>query len=177
MGPSDVITLAWARLHSTGGRRVGTPVVKVASVSDEPSNTASEWMRGTYAVLNDFESPPQEMIRSLFTDDFVYEDRRLGALFPIMRAELVAKAIASFWDTGAGRPRFTVHEIFAVRGERLVAARLVVDYDIGFALEAIQMLQLDATVTRVQRAFDFDVDDVDTVIAELDRLHSQADTN
>ena len=68
-------------------------------------------------------------------------------------------------------------EIIAVRGERLVAARLAVDYDIGFVLEAIQVLELDATVTRVQRAFDFDVDDVDTVIAELDRLHSQADTN
>jgi len=161
----------------TGGRRVGTPVVRVASVSDEPSNTASEWMRGTYAVLNDFESPPDEMIRSSFTGDFVYEDRRRGALFPMMGAELVAEAMASFWDTGAGRPRFTVSEILAVRGERLVAARLVVDYDIGFVLEAIQMLQLDATVTRVQRAFDFDVDDVDTVIAELDRLHRQADAS
>ena len=169
---------AWVGEASlTGGSRVGTPVVRVSSVSDEPSNTASEWMRGTYAVLNDFESPPHEMIRSSFTGDFVYEDRRRGAIFPIMGAELGAEAFASFWDTGAGRPRFTVHQILAVRGERLVAARLVVDYDIGFVLEAIQMLQLDATVTRVQRAFDFDVDDVDTVIAELDRLHSQADAS
>jgi hypothetical protein len=134
-------------------------------------------MRGTYAVLNDFESPPHEMIRSSFTGDFVYEDRRRGALFPIMGAELVEEAFASFWDTGAGRPRFTVTQTLAVRGERLVAARLVVDYDIGFVLEAIQMLQLDATVTRVQRAFDFDVDDIDTVIAELDRLHSGADAS
>src|SRR6476469_9527297 len=67
-------------------------------------------MRGTYAVLNDFESPPHEMLRSSFTDDFVYEDRRRGALFPIMDAELVKEAFASFWDTGAGRPRFTVPE-------------------------------------------------------------------
>ena len=134
-------------------------------------------MRGTYTLLNDFESPPHEMIRSSFTGDFVYEDRRRGALFPIMGAELAAELIASIWDTGAGRPRFTVPEILAVRGERLVAARLVVDYDIGFALEAIQMVQLDATVTRVQRGFDFDVDDVDTVIAELDRLHRQADAS
>ena len=160
---------------TSGSKRGWRPVVSVASVSDEPSNAASGWMRGIYAVLNDFESPPHEMIRSSFTDDFVYEDRRRGAIFPIMSAELGAEAFASIWDTGAGRPRFTVPQILAVRGERLVAARLVVDYDIGFALEAIQMLQLDATVTRVQRAFDFDVDDVDTVIAELDRLHSQAD--
>ncbi len=145
-------------------------------MSGEPSNSVSEWMRGTYAVLNDFESPPHEMIRSSFTGDFVYEDRRRGALFPVMDAELVAEALASFWDTGAGRPRFTVPGIVAVRGERLVAARLVVDYDIGFVLEAIQMLQLDATVTRVQRAFDFDVDDVDTAIAELDRLHLESGT-
>ena len=94
-------------------------------MSDEPSNTASEWMRGIYAVLNDFESPPHEMIRSSFTDDFVYEDRRRGALFPIMSAESVAEAVASFWDTGAGRPRFTVPDIFAVRGVRLDAARIV----------------------------------------------------
>ena len=134
-------------------------------------------MRGTYAVLNDFESPPHEMIRSSFTDDFVYEDRRRGALFPVMGAGLVAEALGSFWDTGAGRPRFTVPEIVAVRGERLVAARLVVDYDNGFVLEAIQMLELDATVTRVQRAFDFDVDVVDTAIAELDRLHLESVTD
>ena len=146
-------------------------------MSDEPANTASELMRATFAVLNDFESPPHEMIRSSFTDDFVYEDRRRGAIFPVMGAELATEALASIWDTGAGRPRFSVPEILAVRGQRLVAARLVVDYDIGFTLEAIQMLQLDATVTRVQRAFDFDVDDVDTVIAELDRLHSQADAS
>jgi len=131
-------------------------------------------MRGNYTVLNEFESPPHEMIRSTFTSDFVYEDRRRGALFPVMDAELVAEALASFWDTGAGRPRFTVPEIVAVRGERLVAARLVVEYDNGFVLEAIQMLQLDATATRVQRALDVDVDDVDTVMAELDRLHLES---
>ena len=146
-------------------------------MSDEPSNTASEWMRGTYAVFDDFESPPHEMIRSSFTGDFVYEDRRRGALFPVMDAELVAGGVRVLSGHGAGRPRFTVHQILAVREERLVAARLVVDYDIGFVLEAIQLLQLDATATRVQRAFDFDLDDVDTVIAELDRLHSQADAS
>ena len=134
-------------------------------------------MRDTYTVLNDFDSAPHEMIRSSFTDDFVYEDRRLGALFPIMDAEVTEEAVASFWDTGAGRPRFTVPEIVAVRGERLVAARLVVDYENGFVLTAIQMLQLDATLTQVQRAFDFDVDDLDAAIAELDRLHRQSDTN
>jgi len=134
-------------------------------------------MRGNYTVLNDFESPPHEMLRSSFTDDFVYEDRRRGAIFPIMGAELGMEAFASIWDTGAGRPRFTVSETLAVRGERLVAARLVVDYDNGFALEAIQMLELDVTVTRVQRAFDFDLDDVDTAIAEIDRLHLESGTD
>src|SRR6476620_6299917 len=79
-----------------GSKHARRPVVSVASVSDEPSNAASEWMRGTYAVLNDFESPPHEMIRSTFTSDFVYEDRRRGALFPVMDAELVAEALASF---------------------------------------------------------------------------------
>ena len=89
--------------------------------------------------------------------------------------------IATSYDKGRTKTKHTryvpVHETLAVRGERLAAARLVVDYEIGFVLEAIQMLQLDATVTQVERAFDFDVDDLDSVIAELDRLHSRADAS
>ena len=117
------------------------------------------------------------MMRASFTDDFVYEDRRRGPIFPNAGAESFLQALETAWDTGAGRPRLTVHKILAVRGDRLAACRLEVDYGNGLTCESIQVIELDATVTLVQRVVDFDVDDVDGAIAELDRLHSEADAS
>ena len=149
---------------------------RVASVSDEPSNAASEYVRANIRALNRFELPAADL-RSALTDDFVHQDRRHGPTFPTMDAELTAKAGASIWDTGAGRPRLTVHEILAVRGDRLAACKVEVDYGNGFLREFIHVLELDASLTLLQRTFDFDVDDVDRAIAELDRMESQADAS
>jgi hypothetical protein len=143
-------------------------------VSDEPSNAASEYLRLSVSVLGEF-LPPSE-IRLSLTDDFVAEDRRRGPTFPVMGADEYPQSFATIWDTNVGRPRFTLHEILAVRGERLAAGRLEIDYGNGWTIESIQLLELDATLTLVQRTTSFDVDDVDGAIAELDRLDSESDT-
>jgi hypothetical protein len=145
-------------------------------VSNEPSNAASVYMRAAYNALNDSESPPPDL-RSGLTDDFVHQDRRRGPTFPDDDAESFLMTVASLWDTGAGRPRFTVHETPAVRGDRLAAGKVEIVYGNGWTLEAIQLMELDSTLTMLQRYVDFDVDDIDGAIAELDRLHSQADAS
>ena len=70
-----------------------------------------------------------------------------------------------------------MHEILAVRGDRIAACRVSVDYPNGWTTESIQVLELDASLRLLRRTFDFDPDDVDAAIAELDRLHSQAETS
>jgi hypothetical protein len=143
-------------------------------VSDEPSNAASEALRVNFRALNDLESAPRD-VRAFITDDFVHEDRRRGVSFPTVDAGSHQRFVDSAWQTGAGRPRFEVSEILAVRGDRLVAALIRIDYGNGMLLEAIHVFALDATLRLGQREVDFDHDDVDGAIAELDRLHAQAD--
>ena len=119
--------------------------------------------------------PSDELTLAMLTDDYVYEDRRhSGQSFPNLDVESTPRAITSLWDTGGGEPRFSMHEIIAVRGDRIAACRVSVDYSNGWTIESIQVMELDA-LSLLRRWFDFDHDDVDGAIAELDRLHSQSD--
>src|SRR6185369_4480841 len=109
----------------------GTPVDRVASMSDEPSNAASISLRNTYALLSEAASPPSEKwVRAGLTDDFAYEDRRSGPSFPDADAESLPKVVLSMWQVGAGKPRWST-ETLAVRGERFAAVAIQVDYGNG----------------------------------------------
>ena len=142
-------------------------------MSDEPSNTASERLRKSVAVLNDG-VPPEGLVRTWLADDFVYEDRRRGPSFPNADAESYPKLLGTAWETGVGQPRLQ-HEILGVRGERFAAAVVTLDYGNGMLFESIHLLALDAALRLVQRVVDFDVDDVEGANVELDRLYSGAD--
>ena len=151
------------------------PVVRVAVVSDELSNPASEHLRRVVAFVTDSGSaPPGELVRASRADDFGYEDRRRGPSFPPLGTESFSKFVETIWETGAGRPRFD-DEILAVRGERYVAGTIRLDFGNGWLRESVIVLALDVTLSLVQRVVEFDLDDVDGAMAELDRLHSRAD--
>jgi hypothetical protein len=154
----------------------GSAVVTVASMGDEPSNAASKALRNVFGLYA--EGPPSETrMRAGLTDDFAYEDRRRGLSFPDSDAEAYAKLLTTIWQTGAGgQPRFE-HETLAVRGERFAATAVRVDYGNGMVSENIAVFGLDATLSRLQTHVDFDIDDVDGAITELDRLHGQADAS
>jgi hypothetical protein len=143
-------------------------------VSDEPSNTASEFLRYPFAFLTEAASPPsEEWVRSGLTDDFAYEDRRHGVSYPDFDAETYPKYVLSIWQTGAGgQPRFE-HKTLAVRGERFAAVAVQTDFGNGFLVEYISVVGVDATLNKMQRHVDFDRDNVDGAFAELDRLDSQ----
>jgi hypothetical protein len=142
-------------------------------VGAEPSNAASDALRSNLGALNGLESAPRN-IRAFLTDDFVHEDRRRGVSFPIVDADSHQEFVDSAWQTGAGRPEFAAPRILAVRGDRFVAALIRIDYGNGMLLEAVHVFALDATLSLAQREIDFDVDEVDAAIAELDRLHLEA---
>ena len=115
-------------------------------------------------------------MRASRANDFAYEDRRRGPSFPPLGTESFSKFVETIWETGAGRPRFD-DEILAVRGERYVAGMVRLDFGNGWLRESILVMALDVTLGLVQRVVEFDLDDVDGAMAELDRLPSRADAS
>ena len=57
-----------------------------------------------------------------------------------------------------------------MRGERFAACALEIDYGNGMISETLHVIGLDPTMRRIQRTVEFDLDDVEGAIAELDRL-------
>lgn len=143
-------------------------------MSDEPSNAASEFLRNAYAFFTATGAPSEEVVRAAVTDDFTYEDRRHGVSFPDADVQSFPSVVQTMWQTGAGQPRWE-HETLAVQGERFAAVAVQTDYGNGMLRDSLIVIGLDATLSRVQRQVDFDIDDVDRAIAELDRMYSQAD--
>ena len=134
-------------------------------------------MRDGLAFLTEAGAPSEKWVRAGLTDDFAFEDRRSGLSFPDADAESFPKVVVSMWQTGApGHPRFEA-ETLAVRGERFAAVAVQTVYGNGMLLETINVIGLDATLSLRQRQVNFDRDDVDAAIAELDRMHSQADAS
>ena len=68
-------------------------------------------------------------------------------------------------------------ETLAVRGERFAMAGVRVDFGNGMLTEFIVVVGADATLRLRQRQILFDRDDVDGAIAELERMHRQADAS
>jgi hypothetical protein len=145
-------------------------------MSDPPSNPASEALLASGVFLS--AGPPSAaLLRSLLTDDYTYEDRRRhGVSFPAADAASYPDLVVSAWQIGSGRPRFEVLEILAVRGDRFVAGLVRIDYGDGMLFESIHILALDPTLTLMQREVDFDPEDIDAAIEELDRLHRQTES-
>lgn len=71
-----------------------------------------------------------------------------------------------------GAPTFGLVEILAVRGDRLVLGRGTVRYD-EIATEMLSLCQWDTTVSKAERLVQFDLDDLDAALYELDRLHAE----
>ena len=116
----------------TGGSRHSWDAGRrVASVSDEPSNAASEFLRNAFAFFTEAGSPSEEVVRAGLTDDFAYEDRRSGPSFPDADAESFPKFVVSHLaNRCCGQPRCE-HETLAVRGERFAAVAVQPDYGNG----------------------------------------------
>ena len=144
-------------------------------MGDEQSNFASEALLASGAFLS-AGPPTAALLRALLADDYTFEDRRHGVNFPDADAESYPDVVLSAWQIGSGRPRFEVLKILAVRGDRFVAGLVRIDYGDGMLFESIHILALDPTLSLMQREVDFDPQDSDAAIAELDRLHSQSET-
>ena len=137
--------------------------------NDEPRNPASDTLRRNWALMSDrsfLDDSPERL-----DTGFVHEDRRnIVAPVPIS-AEHVVESVHVYDEMSGGHPVFSIDEVVAVRGDRLVLARTRIDFpERGHAIVALQVFQYDATFQRCQRSIMFDPDAVEAAEQALDEL-------
>ena len=93
---------------------------------DEPRNPASDTLRRNWALMSDrsfLDDSPERL-----DTGFVHEDRRnIVAPVPIS-AEHVVESVHVYDEMSGGHPVFSIDEVVAVRGDRLVLARTRIDF-------------------------------------------------
>jgi hypothetical protein len=146
----------------------------VVVMSDEPlTNAAVEFTRAGIRFANVMER--DEFTGERVTDDFVFEDRRSGFNWGLVDASAYAEAARSVFDVGSGRPSWSIPEVIAVRGQRIAAFALVVDYGDDTYTDMIVCVRFDPRVRLLQRRVLFDIDARDAAFAELDRMRAEID--
>jgi hypothetical protein len=144
-------------------------------VNDEPRSRASDEVRGRFVALgriDDMSADEFEKFRERFADDFVRDDRRRIVTLPSATLEDFIGSIRAYWQIGAGAPTFSVAEVIAVRGDRLVLFRTRVEFSDGSATEFLSLDEYDHQM-RTKRIISFDVDDRSAALDELERLHAR----
>jgi len=142
-------------------------------VPDEPmTNAAVEWMRRMYEHAELLTEPPT---RAPVTEDFLYTDRRTGGgvNYGSLDASGWRQLVTETWRVGSGRPSLAVVEVVATRGQWSAAVVESTDLGDDMAMEYITCFQLDSTTRLMRRSFNFNVDDREAAVAELDRMHAE----
>jgi hypothetical protein len=158
--------------HQASGRPSGhmkSSQATVDGVSDEPRNSATQASSRYMELFDD----PQRLdeFRSMFADEFVRVDRRrLIALPAIDKATYFETQLSFAHELGDVTSDY---EVLAVRGERLLLARIERRVGGDFTTEYLVVAQWDVTIPQIQRVVLFEPDDLNLAIAELDRLHSE----
>lgn len=122
--------------------------------------------------LRELDEAQMQQFRGRFADDYVREDRRRLVGVPSSDREDWFESIQAYWELSKGPPTFSVAEVVAVRGERLVLFLARVEYEQGPSTEMLIVYGLSVDM-RAQHSVMFDTDDVDAALAELDRLHAE----
>jgi hypothetical protein len=142
-------------------------------MGEELSNFASEAFAFGCAALSE-RRPTSEELRATLADDFRLEDRRPGRLMGNVDGEGMVENLLAAWETGAGIPEWRVHGVVAVRGDRFAVCRYDLDYGNGMMTANLGLIGFDPTLTVFETFLQFDADDVDGAIAELNRLGGSA---
>lgn len=125
-----------------------------------------------FSRLGDMDESELRRWKRGMADDFVRVDRRRVVAVPNSDRDDWFESLQAYWNLGKGAPSFRVAEVLAVRGERLVLFRGRIEYIDGTATEMLIVNAL-AVEMRPLRSVMFDVDDLESALAELDRLHAE----
>jgi hypothetical protein len=136
---------------------------------DEPRNPASDTLRTNWALMSDRDFLDRSPDR--LDTGFVHEDRRNHVAPVPINADHVVESVHVYDEMSGGHPVFSVEEVLAVRGDRLVLARTRIEFpERGHAIVALQVFQYDATFQRCQRSIMFDPDALPAAEQALDEL-------
>ena len=105
-----------------------------------------------------------------FADDFVREDRRQLIAMPTADAATFHQQHLAWFEMDDENLSFEMTEVEAVFGERLALTRTRIGYSSGFPVEMLSVTQWNEEIDRLQKIVQFDGDDVDGALQELDRL-------
>ena len=139
-----------------------------------PRNLASDQIRRRYPDYDRIPEMSETELQALgenYADDFVREDRRSFVTIPSASFEDFIASLRSYWELGGGAPSFTVAEVIAVRGQRLVLFRSRIEFDDERSTESLVVLEYDGRM-RAKLATMFDADDREAALLELDRRHA-----
>ena len=151
-------------------------------MSEEPlTNTAVEWEQRSHDGLNSIvEMPPDGLaslvdIEATFTDDFTWADhRRIVSHGHGDDPVEFLRSVETAWQSDLPHPARSITEVIAVRGDRTAAFFFRTDYG-DYVSDDLSVIHLSADLRRLRRRVQFDVDDRDAAIAEVERLHAETD--
>lgn len=135
----------------------------------EPRTAAVDAVAEFLMMLEDHERSLSEWNR-WFTDEFVREDRRDLIAMPTADAPTFQQQHLAWFEMGDENVNFELAEVVAVFGERLALTRTRIGYSSGFPVELLSVSQWNEKIDRVQKIVQFDGDDLDGALQELNRL-------
>lgn len=135
----------------------------------EPSNGAVDSVVEFLAMLEDHERSLNEWYR-WFGDGFVREDRRRLIAMPTADAATFHEQHLAWFEMDDENLSFSMTEVVAVFGQRLAVTRTQVGTSAGFPVEMLSVSQWTEDAGQLQKIVQFDGDDVDGAVRELDRL-------
>lgn len=139
-------------------------------LSDPTSSLVRRWFADTF---NDPDAWVDGRVASKLAPGFVRIDRRPMVAQPVSDADAFIDSILDFRRLTGGPPTFAMHEVVGVRGKRLIAHRLIAHLGLDDELRLIMLAQIDALLERIELLVQFDWEDLNDALAELDRLHAE----
>lgn len=145
------------------------------AVDGEPRNAASDLTRLLMPRLSDSEFLDAWPDRS--TDGFAMQDRRRLVGLPTVDVYGFMDRLRDLYSLDAGAPEFSVEEVIAVRGKRSAVFRSRTAFPLReIYTDSIMLIRYDRPVWRTELLVQFDDDDVDSAIVELDRLYTEVES-
>lgn len=112
----------------------------------------------------------QNKFEAQVSADFVYEDRVTGGFnFGRLDAEGYRDLARSMWLVGQEGPKYRIVEVLVVRGDLICLVRAEGGHG-SFVREGRWVMELAASRSVMRRFIEFDSDDLDAALAEVEEL-------
>jgi hypothetical protein len=151
-------------------RRVVANVDYRRRVDGAPRNRASDRLRAIHPNWGNKDHVATRG-RGELADNFVHEDRRSLVAVPATGADDYVEQILALHDIRTFR--VWIDDVVAVRGQRLALCVRGQTQADTWTTQRLAVVQFDEGVERVERLVNFDLEQRDLALAELDRLHAE----